>query len=50
MPLTPKGREILASMKKSYGSKKKAQQVLFASKNAGKITGIDSPRKKRKKG
>lgn len=42
MPLTAKGEEILKSMEKTYGSEGKAEQVLFASKNAGKITGIDS--------
>lgn len=41
MPLTEKGHEILASMEKTYGPEK-AKQVLYASKNAGKITGIDS--------
>ncbi len=29
-------------MEKTYGSKKKAEEVLYASKNSGKITGIDS--------
>lgn len=29
-------------MEQTYGSKEKAEQVLYASKNAGKITGIDS--------
>lgn len=42
MPLTPKGEEILNSMEKTYGSKKKAESVLYASKNAGKISGIDT--------
>lgn len=41
MPLTNKGEEILASMKKTYGSEEKAKEVLYASKNAGTITGID---------
>jgi hypothetical protein len=41
MPLTKKGEEILSAMEKTYGNKKKAEQVLYASKNAGKITGID---------
>lgn len=40
MPLTKKGRKILGSMTKEYGAKK-AKQVLYASKNAGKISGID---------
>jgi hypothetical protein len=41
MPLTSKGREILAGMEKTYGPEK-AKQVLYASKNKGTITGIDT--------
>ena len=41
MPLTPKGHEIMAAMRKSYGSEKKAKQVFYASRNAGKIAGVD---------
>lgn len=41
MPLTAKGNEILAAMKKEYGDKK-GEEVFYASKNAGKITGVDS--------
>ena len=41
MPLTAKGREILSAMKKQYGAEK-GEQVFYASKNAGKITGVDS--------
>ncbi|HVH52917.1 MAG TPA: hypothetical protein VNA32_02150 [Actinomycetota bacterium] len=44
MPLTPKGRKIMASMKKTYGSAK-AKRVFYASKNAGKIRGVDRKRK-----
>jgi hypothetical protein len=47
MPLTKKGKKIKASMEKTYGSEKKAEQVLYASKNAGKITGIDKAKKKK---
>lgn len=43
MPLTPKGNEIESAMKKEYGPTK-GEQVFYASKNAGKITGVDSPR------
>ncbi len=42
MPLTAKGSEILENMEKTYGSPEKAQQVLYASKNAGTISGIDT--------
>jgi hypothetical protein len=41
-PLTEKGAEILHNMEKTYPSKEKAEQVLYASRNAGRITGIDS--------
>jgi hypothetical protein len=44
MPLTPKGEEILHSMEKTYGSEEKAKEVLYASKNAGTINGIDAQR------
>lgn len=40
MPLTSKGSEILANMRKEYGEK--AEQVFYASKNAGKISGVDT--------
>jgi hypothetical protein len=42
MPLTAKGEKILASLVEQYGSEKKAKSVLYAMKNAGKITGIDA--------
>ena len=44
MPLTSKGQEILANMEKTYGSEEKAKSVFYASRNAGKITGVDSAR------
>lgn len=40
MPLTEKGQKILSSMKKQYGPEK-GEQIFYASKNAGKITGVD---------
>ena len=40
MPLTSKGSQVMASMKKEYGSKK-GEQVFYASKNAGKISGVE---------
>lgn len=46
MPLTKKGEEILAAMKREYGAKK-GEEVFYASKNAGKITGIDDAMAKR---
>jgi hypothetical protein len=42
MPLSAKGEKIEKSMEKTYGSKEKAEQVLYTSKNKGTITGIDS--------
>ena len=44
MPLTEKGKKIMKAMKKEYGSKK-AKQVFYASKNKGKINGVDKKRK-----
>ena len=40
MPLTSKGKKIMASMKSEYGDKK-WEQVFYASKNKGKITGVE---------
>lgn len=40
MPLTEKGEKIKGAMEKQYGEKK-GEQVFYASKNAGKITGVD---------
>ena len=45
MPLTPKGKKIMKSMKKTYG-KKKGEQVFYASKNKGKIKNVDKKRKR----
>ena len=40
MPLTEKGTEIMQNMKSQYGEEK-GKQVFYASKNAGKISGVD---------
>lgn len=40
MPLTPKGRKIKSAMRKTYGTKK-GEQVFHASRNAGKIKGVE---------
>ena len=40
MPLTSKGKKILRSMRKQYGPEK-AEKVFYASKNKGKISGVD---------
>lgn len=45
MPLTSKGKKIKKAMQKQYG-KEKGERVFHASKQAGKIKGVDRPRKK----
>jgi len=40
MPLTKKGTTIKSAMTKEYGAKKGAE-VFYASRNAGKISGVD---------
>jgi len=49
MPLTPKGSKIMSAMKKEYGGKK-GERVFYASRNAGKITGVDPESKPKKRG
>jgi hypothetical protein len=44
MPLTKKGKDIMASMKRTYGGKK-GEQVFYATANAGKITGVEKKAK-----
>jgi hypothetical protein len=44
---TKKGKKIMSAMKEEYGDKK-GEQVFYASKNAGKITGVAKKRKKKK--
>lgn len=45
MPLTTKGRKIKKKMESTYG-KKKGEQVFYASKNKGKIKGVDKGKRK----
>lgn len=40
MPLTSKGKKIKANMVKEYGEKE-GTSVFYASKNKGRITGVD---------
>jgi hypothetical protein len=47
MPLTKKGQKIKSTMAEQYGEKK-GEQVFYASKNKGNITGVDRPKKKKK--
>ena len=44
MPLTKKGKKILASMKKQYGEEK-GERVFYASRNKGRIKGIEKGKK-----
>ncbi len=41
MPLTKKGEKIMSSMRETYKDPKTAKRVFYASRNAGKITGVD---------
>ena len=43
MPLTKKGKKILAAMKKQYGSRGK--KIFYASQNKGTIKGTHKKRK-----
>jgi hypothetical protein len=47
MPLSKKGSKILASMTKTYGDADKAKRVMYASVNAGRISGVDPTFEKR---
>jgi hypothetical protein len=40
MPLTEKGKKIMNSMKREYGSQK-GKQVFYASRNKGTIGGVE---------
>jgi len=44
MPMTQKGSKIMSAMKKKYG-KKKGEEVFYASKQKGVISGVDKQRK-----
>lgn len=46
MPLTKKGTKVMKSMKKTYGTEK-GKKVFYASRNKGKITGVDPESKKK---
>lgn len=40
MPLTAKGKKVLANMKREYGAKK-GESVFYASVNKGKVRGAE---------
>ena len=44
MPLTKKGKDIMQSMKRTYGGKK-GEQVFYATANAGKIRDVEEKAK-----
>jgi len=48
MPLTSAGLKTLGSMAKTYGSKKKAKEVFYASINSGKLKGMEKKSTKKK--
>jgi hypothetical protein len=48
VPLTEKGSKIMSAMKKEYGAKK-GEQVFYASRNAGKIKGVDPESRPRRR-
>lgn len=45
MPITQKGKKIIAAMRKKYGDKK-GESVFYASANKGTITGVHKGGKK----
>lgn len=45
MPLTEKGKDIMKSMKEQYGPEK-GESVFYASKNKGRIKGVEKSMKK----
>ncbi len=47
--MTPKGRKIMKAMKSEYGDEK-GEKVFYASKNAGKISGVEGKRPKAGRG
>lgn len=46
MPLTKKGSKIMRAMDKEYGSKK-GKRVFYATRNAGKIKGVEKAGRKK---
>ena len=47
MPLTKKGRKVMRAMTKTYG-KTKGRRVFYASRNAGRVTGVDRRGRRRR--
>lgn len=49
MPLTAKGKKILAKMRETYGSAEKAKQVFYSMIAEKKLTGVEKSGAKKKK-
>lgn len=49
MPLTKKGTKIKSAMEQTYGAEK-GEEVFYASRNKGTITGVDRRNGKKPKG
>ena len=49
MPLTDKGKKIMSSMQRTYGGRK-GEQVFYATRNAGKIEGVEKEQELKKGG
>lgn len=47
MPLSAKGKKIMANMRKQYGNR--AEEVFYRSANKGIITGVHAKSKSKKK-
>jgi hypothetical protein len=47
MPLTKKGKKVMAAMEKEYGAEK-GEEVFYASVNKGRVKGAEAKAKKRK--
>lgn len=45
MPLNAKGAKIMSAMKKQYGAKA-GERVFYATKNKGKISGVEAKRRR----
>lgn len=47
MPITPKGKKVLAKMREEYGYKK-GTNVFYASINSGRLKGMEPKRERRR--
>ncbi len=49
MPLTSKGKKVLANLKKEYKDKDKAESIFYAMINSGRLTGAEGKKRKKDK-